>query len=394
MSSIQVRKRFQLGNPGCLSPKSVNQMHLAVEKACRDPSWFCDLESCGPVAELEKAIKPLVGGNHVLAVSSGTAALHTACLAAGVQAGDRFITSAVSWPQTVSPFVLNGAEPVWSDIDAATGHLDPVETTRLISGWTKAIVVPCLFGSIADLPTLQMLANTAGMLLIADAAQAMGAKYYDKPVGNFADISCYSLGRGKLVSAGEGGIVTFKRREHYERALMLTQHPDRYFRETGKRCSGFGLNYRMHPWQAVAGLAALEDMQTKLDHRRNAYKAFIDQLRDVPSIEHLHIPYGVDHAAYGIVLMAESEECRSALLRKSFEQGLDIHAGPIAEPLHVAFTKGRINPNEPWLTKSVSLLNADKFCFEQQIWPLMPLQMDEISIEQAVELGQKFAAPI
>ena len=391
MSINAVRKEKECNRPGCLSLDAAEQAHKAIDQACRDPSWFCDLEGCGPVAEFEEVIRPLVGGNHVLAVSSGTAALHAACLAAGIQAGDQVITSAISWPQTVSPFILSGAEPVWADIDPATGHLDPGEAARLITGRVKAVVVPCLFGSIADLPTLQMLADTAGILLMADGAQAMGAKYYDKPIGDFADMACYSMGRGKLISSGEGGIVTFKKREHYERALMLTQHPDRYFRETGKRCSGFGLNYRMHPWQAVAGLTALEKVQVKLDHRRNLYTAFLNQLSSVCSVEALHIPNGVNHAAYGVVVKAESEACPAALLRKSFEQGLDIHAGPIAEPLHIAHARERINPNEPWLISPVSLPNAERFCFEQQIWSMGPLSMDEIYIEQAVGLGQNLA---
>ncbi len=389
MSNYLIRQSYIADKPGCLPGNTANQMHRAIDQACEEPSCFCDLEGAGPVRELERAILPVVGGEYVLAVSSGTAAIHTALLAAGIGPGDQVITPSFTWPQSAAPIVFCGAEPVWVDVEPDTGHIDPVKVAEAITPRTKAILVPHLFGHVADLPTLQMLARTAGVLLISDAAQAMGATFYGKPAGDYSDMACNSLGRGKLLSTGEGGLVTFRHREHYERTLKLTQHPDRYFRETGKRCSGFALNYRMHPWQAMCGLASLEDMHSKLEHRRNVYQAFAAPLNDAPAIETLRISEGVEHAAYGVFLKAKSPKLRDALLRKSYEKGFDMAPGIIPEPQHMAFARERINPNEPWLTESISLPNSERLCFGQQLWPLGPLEMDEISMVQASKMGRE-----
>ena len=392
MNARLARKKYTADKPGCLSWNAANLMHRAIDRACGDPSSFCDLEGADPVREFEQVVLPVVGGNHALAVSSGTAAIHTALLAAGLGPGDQVITSSFTWPQTAAPIVFCGAEPVWVDVEPDTGHIDPVEVAGAITPRTRAILAPHLFGHLADLPALQMLAQTAGVLLISDAAQAIGAAFYGKPVGYYSDMACYSLGRGKLLSTGEGGLVAFKHREHYERALKLTQHPDRYFRETGYRCAGFALNYRMHPWQAICGLAVLKQMQVRMEHRKNVYRAFMAPLNAVSAIEPLRVLEGVEHAAYGVFLKAKTPEIRDALLCKSYEYGLDMAAGIIPEPLHITHAKEWINPNEPWLTEPVSLPNSERLCFEQQLWPLGPLGIDGVSMAQAQKKGQALAA--
>ena len=389
MKGRNIIAEFPRANPGCLSSDVENRMHAAIERARLDPDWFCGLEGCGPVEEFEHAIKPLVGGSHVLAVSSGTAALHTAALVAGFKSGDWFIAPAISWPQSVAPFTFCGARPLWVDIDPDTGQMDLELLEQLITSRVKAIIAPHLFGSMIDMAVLQSLAQKAGVLLISDAAQAMGAKCLGAPAGDFGDMACFSLGRGKLVSAGEGGVITFRSREDYERAIRLTQHPERYFRETGNLSSGFALNYRMHPWQALAGLAALDQAQAKLEHRRSIYKTLVEQLSDLAGIHPLHIPDDVEHAAYGVMLRAKTPELRAALLKRAFMAEFPLEAGPITEPLNLAWRREPLNPYQEALAKPRAMPHAEKFCYERQLWMMGPLAMDGISESQASNLGKK-----
>jgi len=373
----------------------------ALEGAVSDPSLLCDLEGSGPVAALEEEFARLCGRRYALAVSSGTAAVHAALLAAGVGPGDEVITTPYSWPQTLSPILFTGATPVFADIDPNTWHLAPESVIARITAKTKAIVVAHLFGRMADMVRLEEIAASTGMVLIADATHALGANLHGRPAGAWGDMACFSLGRGKLVSAGEGGMLVTDDDSLFEKAVALTQHPDRLWRLTGKRgSSGLGLNYRLHPLLAVLAQASIMEMGNRLLHRRRVEAVFWDGVRQQEGNQQEDVLLaqagqpGGETAAYGIPLTyaSEDETAREALCRAAQEQGIPLRCGPVGRPLHLrldGLEYPKPVPHPSWERGSCPV--AESRCQHHEFWALSALDMDGIQAETAWEMGQRLA---
>jgi dTDP-4-amino-4,6-dideoxygalactose transaminase len=183
----------------------------------------------GPrVAELERRFAELCGAPHVLAVSSGTAALHLSLLALGVGPGDEVITSPITWPATVNVIVHCGATPVLADVRDADLNLDPEDVARRVTPQTKAILPVDLAGQPADLDAFAAF----GLPVVEDAAHSAEARYRGRPVGSIADITCFSLYATKNIAAGEGGLIATTRAEVAEavdqRRVMRRGHGSLY----------------------------------------------------------------------------------------------------------------------------------------------------------------------
>ena len=361
----------------------------SAEMLTDDPSLLSDLEGCGPVAELEKAFAALCRRRYALAVSSGTAAIHTALLAARIGPGDEVITSPYSWPQTLSPTLFVGATPAFPDVYFGTRHLNPESVIERISEQTKAIVVPHLFGHVADMVALEAITKSAGILLISDAAQAMGATLDQKPVVGFGDVACYSLGRGKLVTSGEGGVLVTDDYDLYLRAVQISQHPDRYWRETGVRHHGMSLNYRMHPVQALLALASLREMDARLKHRRGIYSSFMEGLGHGSGLDAQVCLQSEIPAAYGIPLVCPPDQELAALITRAQELGIPLRQGPVGTPLNLRLAQCEY-PDVPghWTHQKGACPVAEELC-ARELWVLSALDMDTITSEDAFKLGRQ-----
>lgn len=228
--------------------------------------WLCSLSGAGPIAALEQKFREFLVAPHVLAVSSGTAALHTALWACGVKSGDEVILSGYDWGAATAAVLAVGAIPVYADIDPRIYTLDPEAAADACSGKTTAIIATHLFGHPAALEPLSSLARVRALCLIEDCAQAWGAEYHGRPVGTWGDAAAFSLGWGKALNAGEGGIVVLRDPRHYERALQSSQHPIRQVTE-GLEAYPFGLNYRMHGIAALVALVQWADAENRLRQR-------------------------------------------------------------------------------------------------------------------------------
>jgi dTDP-4-amino-4,6-dideoxygalactose transaminase len=162
----------------------------------------------GPrAAELERRFAELCGAPHVLAVSSGTAALHLSLLALGVGPGDEVITTPITWPATANVIVHAGATPVFADVRDHDLNIDPGDAARRITQRTKAILPVDLAGQPCDLDAIAAL----GLPVVEDAAHAAEARYRGRPVGSIADATCFSLYATKNIAAGEGGLIATAR---------------------------------------------------------------------------------------------------------------------------------------------------------------------------------------
>src|ERR671937_158225 len=162
----------------------------------------------GPrAAELEERFTAYLGARHVVALSSGTAALHLALLAVGVGSGDEVITSPITWPATANVIVHAGATPLFADVREADLNIDPARVAELVTERTKAILPVHLAGQPCDMDPLLAL----GLPIVEDAAHAAESVYRGRKIGTLSDATCFSLYGTNNIAAGEGGLVSTNR---------------------------------------------------------------------------------------------------------------------------------------------------------------------------------------
>ncbi len=326
--------------PAPIADATVEALHVAADIARRDWSYVSALAGGGPIAAFEHAVESYLGATHVLAVSSCTSALHAALIAVDVKAGDHVIVPAYTWPQTVAPVLHAGAVPVFVDIEPERYALDIDEVRRHMTRTTKAIVVVHLYGHPADVAPLRRIADERGIALIEDCAQAMGATINGVSVGRHGHIGCFSLGRGKPVTGGEGGLIATDDTALFERCVGLTQHPIRQHYELwGEKDIEFGLNSRMHPLAAVIAQAELKLLDSRLDRRARFYGELDVALRTVPGIRSRQIATGERAAFYRYCPTFVPAEIQARMPRRVFiealrAEGVPISEDPVGTPLH------------------------------------------------------------
>ena len=184
-----------------------------------------DLITCGPhVAALERELAEYTGAKHADAVSNGTAALHCACLAAGIGEGYEVITTPLTFAASANCAVYVGATPVFADIDPETYNIDPDSIEAHITDKTKAVVAVAYTGQSVEYDRIQKICDKHGLILITDAAHAIGTKYKGQPVGSIGDMTCFSFHPVKTVTSGEGGAITTNDPELYRKLRLASQH--------------------------------------------------------------------------------------------------------------------------------------------------------------------------
>lgn len=173
--------------------------------------------TCGPkVEELERVLAEQVGAKYAVAVSNGTAALHCACIAAGIGAGDEIITTPLTFAASANCAFYCGAKPVFADVDPETYNIDPASIEAHITGKTKAVVAVDFTGQAVKIKEIREICDRHHLVFIEDAAHAIGTKYCGRPIGSLADMTCFSFHPVKTVTSGEGGAVTTNHREFYK----------------------------------------------------------------------------------------------------------------------------------------------------------------------------------
>ena len=378
-----------------MSPSQSLILRQAAITGLDNPSLLSDLEGAGMVAELEQKMARFTGTRHVLAVSSGTAAIHASLLALGIGRGDEVIVSPYSWGQSVSPVLFVGATPVFADILPDTLCIDPQSVREHISQRTRAILPVHLFGSIASMKPLLAIAKEHGLAVVADAAHALGARADGLSVAEFGDTCCFSLGRGKLVSGGEGGLLATNDTGLYQRAMSITQHPSRTRREFGPDCEtvhDLGYNYRIHPLAAALALASLSDLPLRLRHRRRVWNAFHDGLGTVGALRNIPRPQPVSWAAYGIALSWEGKpDCRQDIAAQTQEFGVPLRCGPVKTPLHLRMSQTALpfKVKRHFTHQEGACPIAEAHCANKEMWALSATDMDTILPAEAHAMGER-----
>ncbi len=254
-----------------------------------------DFITCGPkVDELECTLEEYTGARYAVAVCNGTAALHCACMAAGVGPGDEVITTPITFAASANCALYCGATPVFADIDPETYNIDPESIRTRITEKTKAVVAVDFTGQAVKHKEIRAICDEFGLVFIEDAAHAIATKYDGKPVGSLADITCFSFHPVKTVTGGEGGAVLTNKEEYYHKLTLVRTHgithDEAYMEDApheGPWCYEqicLGYNYRITDFQAALITSQMKKLNAFAARRKEIVSAYDEAFAKIPEI--------------------------------------------------------------------------------------------------------------
>jgi perosamine synthetase len=302
----------------------------------------------GPkVAAFERAFASTVRAGDAVAVSSCTAALHLALVVMGVGPGDEVIVPSLSFIATANAVRYVGATPVFADVDGGTGNLTAKCVEAVLTPRVRAVIVVHQAGMPADLDELRALCAAGGLGLVEDAACAAGSTYRGAPVGAGSPIAAWSFHPRKVITTGEGGMVTTadpgwaarlrRLREHGMSVSAAERHASS--RPVLERYLETGFNYRMTDVQAAVGLVQLSRLDAIVAERRRLAGSYAAALAEIPGLQvPQDPPYGrTNHQSYWVVLPEEFPATRDRLLHFLAERGVSARRGIMAAHLEPAY---------------------------------------------------------
>jgi dTDP-4-amino-4,6-dideoxygalactose transaminase len=292
--SSDTRRETMLG----FQPPAIGDEEIAAVAETLRSGWL----TTGPrAAELERRMAEYLQAEHVLALASGTAALHLALVGLGVGPGDEVITTTITWPATVNVIVHSGATPVFVDVLEGDLNIDPGLVAEAVTGRTKAIVPVDLAGQPADLDPLLEL----GVPIVEDAAHAAESWYRGRKVGAIADVTCFSLYATKNIAAGEGGLIATNRDDVAQavRDLRLMRRGD------GSRYDIAVPGYKANLSDVLATIALcqLDKVEQHGEIRRRQFAAYDEAVAELPGITPLTRDDRDVHALHLYVVRVDPE---------------------------------------------------------------------------------------
>jgi dTDP-4-amino-4,6-dideoxygalactose transaminase len=291
----------------------------------------------GPRVEtFEEKFAEYTGAHYAVAVSNCTTALHLSLIVSGIGPGDEVICPSLTYIATANAIMYTGARPVFADV-LPTYNLDPADAEKKITNKTKAILLVHQMGVPADIDSFTELCEKYNLLLIEDAACAVGSGYRNKKIGAHSSLVCFSFHPRKVMSTGDGGMITTNREDYYHRLKLLRQHgmsvSDRVRHESKKVVFEshleVGFNYRLTDIQAAVGICQLEKLDWIIEERRRIASIYneafcgIDCLR-VP--EEMSQEY-YNYQSYCVYLNPESPVERDDVMQEMLKKGIATRRG-------------------------------------------------------------------
>ncbi|HEX4232632.1 MAG TPA: DegT/DnrJ/EryC1/StrS family aminotransferase [Bryobacteraceae bacterium] len=320
------RKKLAVAHPALCG----NEKKYVLE--CLETGW---ISSIGRFISLfEEQFAAYCGSEYAVACSSGTCALHLALAALGVGPGDEVIVPTLTYIASANAVTYCGARPVFVDSEDGTMNIDPNLIARHITPRTKAIVAVHLYGHPADMDAILKIAREHGLAVVEDAAESHGALYKGRRTGSLADIAAFSFYGNKIVTTGEGGMVTCSNRALENKLRMLRGQG----MDPGQRYwfPMVGYNYRMTNVAAAIGVAQLEQIDKLLERRFDVASEYRKQLTPYEDLIQLPVEESwARHAfwAYTVVLREPVNLGRDEIMRRLADDGIETR--PVFYPMHV-----------------------------------------------------------
>ncbi|MGE7090236.1 UDP-4-amino-4,6-dideoxy-N-acetyl-beta-L-altrosamine transaminase [Lysinibacillus sp. NPDC048646] len=341
----------------------------------------------GPkVEEFEKSVADYVGAKYAVAFSNGTAALHGACHAAGIEAGDEVITTPITFAATSNAVLYCGGTPVFADIDAQTYNIDPKEIKKNITSKTKAIIPVDFTGQPVNLDEIMTIAEEHKLIVIEDGAHSFGASYKGRKVGSQAHMTMFSFHPVKPITTAEGGVITTNSEEYYEKLKLFRSHgisKTPYAAEQGDwyyEMTELGFNYRMTDMQAALGLSQMKKIDKFINSRREIADMYNEALDQFPGVK---LPKQLDGTKSGwhLYIIQLNQTVLNKTRKEIFNEmrtcniGVHVHYIPVYwHPYYeqLGFTKGICNVAESWYEGALTL-------------PIFP-GMEKLDVNNVIEI--------
>ena len=309
-----------------------------------------DWLTTGPkVDEFEGAFADFVGAKYAVAVCNGTAALHAAIYALGIEPGDEVIVPAMTFAATANCVVFQWATPVFIDVDPETLLINPSQIEAKITSRTKAIIAVDYTGHPADYDELSSISKQHGIALVADSCHALGATYKGRPVGSVADLSTFSFHPVKHITTGEGGMITTDDPELAKRMRMFRNHgitTDHRQREAlGSwfyEMVDLGYNYRLTDFQCALGIRQLSKLPEWLERRREIARCYDEAFAELSAVSPLRVEKDVVHAYHLYVVRLDLKQLqadRADIFAGLRSEGIGVNVHYIPVHLHPFYRK-------------------------------------------------------
>ncbi|UCH71945.1 MAG: UDP-4-amino-4,6-dideoxy-N-acetyl-beta-L-altrosamine transaminase [Thermoplasmatales archaeon] len=264
----------------CIDEKDINE----VTKVLRS-DW---ITQGSKIEEFEKSVSQYTGAKYAVAVSSGTAALHIAAIAAGIKKGDEVITTPLTFVASSNCVLYCGGKPVFTDIETQVPNIDPRDVKRKITKKTKALIPVDYSGHPCELDEIYEIAKKENLVVIEDAAHGLGAKFRDTKIGSckLSDMTILSFHPVKHITTGEGGMVLTNDKEMYDKLIKLRNHGNT--KNNLKRNEGpwfyeqqmLGFNYRITDFQCALGLSQLKKLNDFVKKRRKIVETYNKEIKN------------------------------------------------------------------------------------------------------------------
>lgn len=331
-----------------------------------------DYLTTGPkVVEFERGVAEYVGAKYAVAVSNGTAALHIACLAAGIKNEDEVITTPITFAASSNSVLYCGGKPVFADIDADTYNISPADIEKKITNKTKAIIPVHHSGQPCNMEEITKIAKRHNLLVIEDAAHALGAKYKGKKIGSISDMTCFSFHPVKPITTGEGGMVVTNDENLYQRLLLFRSHGitrddnmmtenqgDWYYQQLE-----LGYNYRITDISSSLGCSQLKRLDGFLKRRKEIADYYN---KEFAGIKGLQIPKQANgcNSGWHLYILQFLTRDRRKVFDTLREAGIGVNVHYIPVYKHPYYQQHGYS--------DVSCVNAEKFYKNAVSLPIYP----------------------
>jgi len=303
-----------------------------------------DYLTTGPkIEEFEQKFADYVGARYAVAISNGTAALHAACYAAEIGEGDEVITTPITFAASANAVLYCGGKPVFADIDEKTYNIDPIDIRKKITSKTKAIIPVHYTGQPCDMNEIHKIAKEYNLIVIEDAAHALGAQYKGKKIGSLSHMTTFSFHPVKHITTGEGGMITTNDEDLYRKLTLFRTHGiTRNVDMLHNKDEGpwyyeqleLGYNYRMTDFQCVLGISQLKKLEGFVFRRKEIVEKYNEAFSNW---EGIILPYQEEglHSSWHLyviqvdsyVLNVDRKEMFNAL--RAARLGVNVHYIPV-----------------------------------------------------------------